>query len=442
MQCASASDSAPTIKIDLPAPREHGWILEIQDDSETKRVPIEGTMIIGARTTADIVVEDATVSGAHLEARALPDGLILRDLHSTNGTWTGGARVTELWATEGSIITIGNTTLVVRPGKDLEEDDELEAPLASMAGGSFVMRRLAGIVRRLARMSAPVLVAGETGVGKELVARALHEEGPRGAAPFVAMNVAALPRELVESELFGHERGAFTGAVQRRVGAFTEAEGGTLFLDEIGELALDAQPKLLRALDGYEVRRVGAAGSGRKADARVVAATHVPLLEHVRAGRFRRDLYHRLEVFVIEIPPLRARPGDIYPIARRLLDQMKHEIGERRLTPAAIAQLTAYEWPGNVRELRNALMRAADLARGRRWLDAALIDRALRKVTRRGLTLTPEQAKEWLMTHGGNASAAARAAGMPRTTFRKLLAGVVDGEEAKSTRRPHKDPAE
>src|SRR6185436_14942739 len=140
---------------------------------------------------------------------------------------------------------------------------------------------------------------------KELIARALHTEGPRSEAPFVALNVAALPRELVESELFGHERGAFTGAVSKRAGAFAEAEGGTLFLDEIGELPIDAQPKLLRALDGYEVRRVGAAGSGKRANVRVVAATHVPLEERVATGRFRRDLFHRLEVFVIDVPPLR-----------------------------------------------------------------------------------------------------------------------------------------
>ena len=144
-------------------------------------------------------------------------------------------------------------------------------------------------------------------------------QGPRAAEPFVAINVAALPRELVESELFGHERGAFTGAVTRRVGAFTEAEGGTLFLDEIGELPIDAQPKLLRALDGYEVRRVGAPGSGRRANARVVVATHVALQDNVARGAFRRDLFHRLEVFVVDVPPLRERPGDVLPIARMLL---------------------------------------------------------------------------------------------------------------------------
>ncbi len=198
-----------------------------------------------------------------------------------------------------------------------------------------------------------------------------------------------------------------------------------LFLDEIGELPIDAQPKLLRALDGYEVRRIGSAGSGRRSDARVVAATHVPLLEQVRSGRFRRDLYHRLEVFVIELPPLRTRPGDVLPIARLLLAQMAGEIGERDLTPAAVAHLAGHDWPGNVRELRNVLLRAAEVAKSGRWIDTSAVVRAVRRsqpsaaVT---LNLTPANARDWLMTHGGNVSAAARAAKIPRTTFRKLLA--------------------
>src|SRR5271156_6762956 len=217
------------------------------------------------------------------------------------------------------------------------------------------MRRLADQVRRLAQHALPVLIAGESGTGKELVARALHNEGPRRDRPFVAINVTALPRDLVESELFGHERGAFTGAHARRLGAFAEAGGGTLFLDEVGDLPVDAQPKLLRALDGYEVRRVGAAGGGERADVRVVAATHAPLEQRVTAGQFRRDLFHRLECFVIPLPPLRDRRGDVAAIARELLRQVASQVGPRTLTPAAIARLAAHDWPGNVRELRNVL---------------------------------------------------------------------------------------
>jgi two-component system, NtrC family, nitrogen regulation response regulator GlnG len=430
----SGAESAPTVKIAPPGARRHGWLLEIQDEGEVKRVPIHGTLRIGSRKGADVIVDDETVSAIHVEARSLPDGVIFRDLQSTNGMWAGGARVTELWAGEGTTIIVGQTTIVVRPTNELEDDEVLEPPLTEMAGGSLPMRRIASVVRRLAKLSAPVLIAGPTGAGKELVARALHLEGPRKAAQFVAMNVAALPRELVETELFGHERGAFTGAVQKRAGAFAEADGGTLFLDEIGELAVEAQPKLLRALDGYEVRRIGAAGNGRRPDARVIAATHVPLLERVVAGRFRRDLFHRLEVFVIEIPPLHARRSDILAIAKHLFEEAEHEIGPRCLTPAATAVLMTYEWPGNVRELRNVLLRAADLSGTRRWIEAAAVERALRNAAVGGLTLTREQAKEWLVLHEGNTSAAARAAGVPRTTFRKLLNRPASDDKADSER--------
>jgi DNA-binding NtrC family response regulator len=240
-----------------------------------------------------------------------------------------------------------------------------------------------------------------------------------------------LPRELVESELFGHERGAFTGAHARRLGAFSEAEGGTLFLDEVGDLPVDAQPKLLRALDGYEIRRVGSSGSGRRADVRVIAATHAPLEERVMAGGFRRDLFHRLECFVINVPPLRARRGDVPAIARELMSQLAMQVGPRALTPAAIARLAAHDWPGNVRELRNVLCRAADATMGSARIDADAIDRALsRERPSRVVGLSGRGAQALLRQHGGNLSAAARSAGMPRTSFRKLVmagSGITEG---------------
>ena len=424
----SGKESAPTVKIAPAGARRYGWLLEIQDEGEVKCVPLAGALRIGSRRRADIIVEDATVSGVHVEAQALPDGVLFRDLDSTNGLWAGGGRVTELWAGEGTTITVGQTTITVRPS-NAEDDVPLESPLEGMAGSSFAMRRVAAGVRRMSKLASPVLIVGPTGVGKELVAQALHREGPRRAAPFIPMNVSALPRELVETELFGHERGAFTGAVQKRPGAFAEADGGTLFLDEIGELAFEAQPKLLRALDGYEVRRVGASGSGRRPDTRVITATHVALKDRVEAGSFRRDLFHRLEVFIVDIPALRERRGDIVPIAKLLLKRAEEEIGARRLSPAASALLTTFDWPGNVRELRNVIVRAADMAGERRWIEVYDIERALRKDGTRVLTLTPEQAKKWLVLHRGNASAAARAAGVPRTTFRKLVSAAGAGDE-------------
>jgi DNA-binding NtrC family response regulator len=291
-----------------------------------------------------------------------------------------------------------------------------------VAGGSIAMRRMAARVKRFASHGVPVLVTGETGTGKELVARALHAEGPRARGAFVALNVASLPRELVESEFFGHERGAFTGAVSRRDGAFLEADGGTLFLDEIGDLPLDAQPKLLRALDGYEVRGVGATGRGRAPDVRIVAATNRALAERVEEGEFRLDLFHRLSVFTVTLPPLRERRGDIGPIARMLLEGAPAGLGARALTPRALARLVAHEWPGNVRELRSVLYRASDRARMAQVIDVEDVDDALRtREVAPALEMRPEHARALLAEHAGNVAAAARAAGMPRTTFRKRL---------------------
>jgi DNA-binding NtrC family response regulator len=352
-------------------------------------------------------------------------GVAIEDLSSRNGTFIGGARIREAWGQGGTAVSIGRSMVVVVAAGPSEMNEEPGEALPGIAGSSILMRRLADQVRRLARHTLPVLVAGESGTGKELVARALHDEGPRRSKPFIAINVTALPRELVESELFGHERGAFTGAHARRLGAFSEADGGTLFLDEVGDLPMDSQPKLLRALDGYEIRRVGSTGSGRRADVRVIAATHAPLEERVMAGSFRRDLFHRLECFVIDVPPLRARRGDIPAIARELMSQLAMQVGPRTLTSAAVARLAAHDWPGNVRELRNVLYRAADATMGSSRIDGEAIDRAVcHQRAQRMVGLSGHGAQALLRQNGGNLSAAARAAGMPRTSFRKLLVGA------------------
>jgi len=407
-------------------PRAHAWVLDVQDEGGGQRVRLGATeLVIGTSRGADVVVQDDAVSGRHCGVSVLGGGVAIRDLGSRNGTFVGGARVKEAWGGAGTIVTLGRSTLVLSAADGMDADEALPLPLKSLAGASALMRRVAGQVRRLARHSAPVLVAGESGTGKELVARALHEEGPRCAGPFVALNVAALPRELVESEMFGHERGAFTGAVSRRDGAFRDAETGSLFLDEVGELPLEAQPKLLRALDGYEVRRVGGSGTWRPRDVRVIAATHAPLEARVTSGTFRRDLFHRLEVFVVEVPPLRARKEDIPAIARHVLGEMEAELGRRRLTSAAIARLMVHDWPGNVRELRNVLYRASDLAVTSDALDASHVERGFRHPSGAPRPeMSAEQAQALLAEHRGNLSAAARAAGYPRTTFRKLLDGT------------------
>jgi DNA-binding NtrC family response regulator len=405
------------------APEPGRWFVELQDDSGTRRVPVSGErLVLGTSSAADVVVRDAAVSARHCSLCVLGTGVAIEDLGSRNGTFVGGARVREAWAQGGAAISIGRSMLVVMAIAPSESCEEPGRPLSGVVGASFAMRLLADQVRRLAKHSLPVLISGESGTGKELVARALHAEGPRSSKPFIAINVTALPRELVESELFGHERGAFTGAHARRLGAFAEADGGTLFLDEIGDLPIDAQPKLLRALDGYEIRRVGSQGSGRRPDVRVVAATHASLHDRVASGQFRRDLFHRLECLVIGVPPLRTRRGDISAIARELLSQLSNQVGSRNLTSSAIARLAAHDWPGNVRELRNVMCRAADATKEGERIDAAAIDRALsRERTPRVVGLSCHGARALLREHGGNLSAAARSAGMPRTSFRKLL---------------------
>ena len=418
-----ATSSCPTIEI-LSGEGSARWSIEVQDEAGARPVILcHEPLLFGTSPSADVVLSDPTVSARHCRLSVGDGGVAIEDLGSKNGTFVGSARVREACARAGTVVTVGRSTLVVSNAETGESGVPSGEPLPGIVGASIVMRLLADQVRRLARHSLPVLIWGESGSGKELVARALHAEGPRRSRPFVALNVTTLPHELVESELFGHERGAFTGAHARREGAFAEAEGGTLFLDEIGDLPLEAQPKLLRALDGYAVRRVGAAGGGQRADVRIVAATHAKLIDRVFRGEFRRDLFHRLECFVVHVPALRERRGDIGLIARELLRQLSGDIGGRVLTSGALARLVAHDWPGNVRELRNALCRAADASARAGHIEAEDIDRALRRDSpTMAKCVTTQRAHQILRENAGNLSAAARAAGMPRTSFRKLLA--------------------
>jgi DNA-binding NtrC family response regulator len=242
--------------------------------------------------------------------------------------------------------------------------DEQRNALRGIVGEDPALRAALQRTVLVAPTTTPVLVTGESGTGKELVARALHELGPNPGGPFVAVNCGALPRELAESELFGHERGAFTGAAGRRAGWFEEASGGTLVLDEIGELPLDLQPKLLRVLESGRLRRVG--GSGEvAARVRIVAMTLRDLEEEVQRRSFRADLYYRLAGICLRLPPLRERRADVALLAAHFLREMAAELGPHQLEAGALAALTAAEWPGNVRELRNVIRRAAILARGR-----------------------------------------------------------------------------
>jgi DNA-binding NtrC family response regulator len=232
----------------------------------------------------------------------------------------------------------------------------------SMVGSSAVIRQVYELISKVAGTDTTVLIRGESGTGKELVARAIHDQSPRAGGPFKAVNCAALPETLLEAELFGHERGAFTGADRRKIGLFEAAGGGTLFLDEIGEISGAVQAKLLRALESKEITRLGATDAIR-IDTRVVTATHVDLERAIREGDFRRDLYYRLNVFPIALPSLAARREDIAPLAARFLRDLAP--GEEAPLPAAVvAKLERYAWPGNVRELRNVIERATILAGG------------------------------------------------------------------------------
>jgi len=235
---------------------------------------------------------------------------------------------------------------------------------ASVIGNSNVMQQVFFEVQQVALSATTVLIRGESGTGKELIARAIHDASTRVEEPFVAVNCAALPESLVESELFGHERGAFTGATQRRKGRFQQADGGTLFLDEIGELTASAQGKLLRVLQEGTIDPVGSEGS-TKVDVRVVTATNRPLEEMVAEGSFRQDLFYRLNIFPIFIPPLRERKSDILPLADFFVEKCSERLGKRlaRISTPAIDMLMSYHWPGNVRELENVIERAALLCR-------------------------------------------------------------------------------
>jgi DNA-binding NtrC family response regulator len=287
-------------------------------------------------------------------------------------------------------------------------------------GDSLAMRRVVREAVRFASVKGPVLLRGETGTGKDILARAIHAVGQRQKKPFVPLNVGTLPRELADSELFGHERGAYTGAHTAREGAFVEANGGSLFLDEIAELTPDLQVKLLRVLEDGEVRAVGGRGV-RRVDVRVISATWAPLHRRVAEGLFRQDLYQRLAVFVIDVPPLRERRSDIPLLATRFLAELEREVGPRDLSASALARLASYGWPGNVRELRNVLYRAALASSGRVIGSQDIADSLDLASGPQRMALSADQARAVVNGHGGNVSAAARQLGLARSTFRGLL---------------------
>src|SRR3954462_14290330 len=326
----------------------------------TELVIASDTIRIGKAPENDLVLVDEAVSRVHFEIVRDAKGYLVRDLKSTNGTFLDSAEVKEPYLRAGSVIAVGGSELKFTPFEERIEilPSEKEA-LGEMVGKSPAMREIFGLVERIAPTDATVLIEGETGTGKDMIARTLHELSRRKGAPFVVVDCGAVAGTLIESELCGHEKGAFPGAHAARQGAFELAHGGTVFLDELGELSLDLQPKLLRVLEQRELRRVGGTKT-LKVDLRVIAATRKDLRSEVEKGKFREDLYFRLNVVPITAPPLRERREDI-PL---LIDSMLAKLaqgGAVQLTEATRAALMAHDWPGNVRELRNVIERALAL---------------------------------------------------------------------------------
>jgi DNA-binding NtrC family response regulator len=337
------------------------------DKGSTAPVELE-EMVVGSAPTADLVIHDPTVSRHHFVLKTTPDGYLLTDLRSTNGTHLDRRRVQSAWLAPGDRIDIGNTQLRLQGG-----DDRVAIALSPresfgrLLGRSVAARRVFALLERVAAEPTTVLLSGESGTGKDLAAEALHEASPRAAGPFVVVDCGALVDNLMESELFGHEKGAFTGAREARAGAFEHAHGGTLFLDEIGELSRDLQPKLLRVLERREIRRVGAVDA-RPVDVRIVAASNRDLRVAVNNGLFREDLFHRLNVVAIRMAPLRERMEDVPLLAEHFWRELRRDPYEP-LPEALLSAFLSYDWPGNVRELRNKVERAALMVKMGRFSD-------------------------------------------------------------------------
>jgi transcriptional regulator with GAF, ATPase, and Fis domain len=319
-------------------------------------VPAGGVARIGSSSSCDLKLDDRAVSRVHCEVRLRSRSILVRDAGSTNGTFSMGMKLVEAEVPAGAVLAMGASA--VRVEADLDDADFVEISehpgFGELIGQSLEMRRIYAILERVAPTDSTVLVRGETGTGKEVVARSVHAASSRSRGPFVALDCSTIPENLFESELFGHVKGAFSGATQDRAGVFEEADGGTLFLDELGELPLAMQAKLLRVLETRTLRRVGS-NTVRPIDVRVLAATNRPLDRCVNEGTFREDLYYRLAVVEVVLPPLRSRPDDVRVLATHFY---RARGGEGDLPEAFLARLEHRSFPGNVRELSHVIERA------------------------------------------------------------------------------------
>lgn len=336
------------------------WQLQIHDPSgEVRRFPLSGTQILGRGEEVDILLRDATVSpraGAIFTAKDAPDRFWFKVAEDSPPVSLGDLQIREANIPCGVQFKIGETRLSIQARKNEKPVPTSPPGVRAWLSESEAGRNLLWTAKKAAETSLSIYLAGETGTGKEVLAHLLHAWSPRKAGAFVPLHCGALSLSLVESELFGHVKGAFTGAIHHRPGALMQAHGGTLFLDEIGDLPLDIQVKLLRFLENGEIRPVGADRTHR-ADVRLLCATHHPLHQLVEEGKFRRDLYYRLASVTLQIPALRTRPEDIEMLARHFANQH-----QKRISPQALLRLQAHSWPGNVRELQHTMERACGLS--------------------------------------------------------------------------------
>jgi transcriptional regulator with PAS, ATPase and Fis domain len=410
-------------------------LLVIDGPDAPRAVSLEREVVVGSGGDAQLMLRDDTVSAAHL--KVTPEGarFLVMDLGSTNGSFYEGSRFDALEAAPGSTFKLGRTTLRIEmQSRALEVRPSTSRKLGELVAENVAMREVFAVVELSAPRDVTVLITGETGTGKELVARALHDLSPRRKGPFVTVDCGALPEALLESELFGHVKGAFTGAHADRKGAFARADGGTLFLDELGRVSGAVQSRLLRALEARTVKPVGS-DSERRVDVRVVAATPAELSVAVANGSFRADLFYRLSVVTVELLPLRSRREDLPLLAGELLRRRGFDGGD--IAGENLDRLKSHRWPGNVRELRNVLERALVLSPGaRNFSELKLLVGAAEKADELGVhtNLPFKDAKEAVLNsferaylrelmarHQGNLSAAAREAQVDRKHWRELL---------------------
>ncbi|MCA9580837.1 MAG: sigma 54-dependent Fis family transcriptional regulator [Myxococcales bacterium] len=384
-------------------------VVSVGVGADARRIRLDDLPVhVGSSPDNGLVLSDRTVSRSHCRLLAVEGGVAVRDLGSRNGTWINGVRVECGRVSIGGKIRVGRTDLWILENDPIRED---------LVVASSAMKGLVVEATRYARLSWPVLIEGPSGAGKEGIARLLHRESSRADRPFVAVNAGAMAPDLVASELFGHTKGAFTGAASSHRGVFEQAHGGVLFLDEVGELPLPAQAQLLRVLETWEVRPVGSEAA-IAVDVRLLCATHRDLRAMVRRGAFREDLYFRMARLTLGVAPLAQRVEDIAPLAQHFLDGVASEVGPRTLSDGGLSALLSYHWPGNVRELRNVVCAAAVASAGE-VLEAMDVERALAASgAERPVDRTPEQMTAIVAQYGGNLSAAARALGVPRTTLR------------------------